>query len=180
MTVRTDGRFARLTGWFETAGAACLFAMMAVTFLDIVGRFAINRPLPGSTDFVQVLLALTAAFTLPAITLRGEHLSIGLFDNVPLTPVERMRRLLVAAIGAVVFIALSLLLWRYAGETQRNADVIGYLRVPVYPIVYTIAVLAMVAGAAFAFAGRLALRAGDGADQNATLPPRAVEPGAAK
>ena len=180
MTMHADDRFARLTGWLETAGAACLFTMMGVTFLDIVGRFTINRPLPGSTDLVQVLLALTAAFTLPAITLRGEHLSIGLFDNARPTPAERMRRLLVAAIGTAVFAALSLLLWRYAGETQRNADVIGYLRVPVYPVVYTIAALAMAGAAAVAVAGSKALRAVGNASDNPAMPPRAVEPGAAK
>ena len=135
----------RASSWLETLGALALFAMMTITFLDIAGRFLLHRPLPGSTDLVQVLLLLTASCTLPAVTWRGEHLSIGLFDGVRHTPVERARRVGVAIVVAVTFAALALLLWNHAGETARNVDVIGYLRLPVAPFVYALSALCLVA-----------------------------------
>ncbi len=135
----------RASGWLETLGAVALFAMMAVTFADIVGRFLLHRPLPGSTDLVQVLLLLTAGCTLPAVTWRGEHLSIGLFDGARLTPLERARRVIVATVLALTFAALAVLLWRYAGDTALNGDVIGYLRLPVAPFVYALSVLCLAA-----------------------------------
>jgi TRAP-type transport system small permease protein len=137
----------RACGWLESLGALALFAMMVIAFADVVGRFVLNRPLPGSTDLVQVLLLLTAGFTLPAVTWRGEHLSIGLFDGARPTPLERARRGVVAAVALVVFGALTVLLWRYAGETGRNQDVIGYLRLPVSPLVYALSLLCGVAAA---------------------------------
>jgi TRAP-type C4-dicarboxylate transport system permease small subunit len=163
--------------WLETVGAVCLFAMMAVTFIDVTGRSLFSRPLVGSTDLVQVLLALTAACTLPSVTWRNEHLSIGLFDGVALTPAERIRRMLVAAIGAVVFAAMSVLLWRYGGETARNGDVIGYLRIPVSPMVYAVSVLAMVTAAASAALVVRAARGLRGEDAPSTA---AAESGVAK
>lgn len=135
----------RASGWLETLGAIALFAMMAITFFDIAGRFLLHRPLPGSTDLVQVLLLLTAGCTLPAVTCRGEHLSIGLFDGARSTPLERARRAMVAIVLALTFAALAVLLWTYAGETARNGDVIGYLRLPVAPFVYALSVLCLAA-----------------------------------
>ena len=135
----------RVSGWLETLGAIALFAMMTVIFVDIAGRFLLNRPLSGSNDLVQVLLLLTAGCTLPAVTCRGEHLSIGLFDGARPTPLERARRAMVAAVLALVFAALAVLLWRYAGDTARNGDVIGYLRLPVAPFVYVLSVLSLAA-----------------------------------
>jgi TRAP-type C4-dicarboxylate transport system permease small subunit len=133
----------RASGWLESLGAIALFAMMAITFADIAGRFLLHRPLAGSTDLVQVLLLLTAGCTLPAVTWRGEHLSIGLFDGARPTPLERARRAAVALVVALTFVALALLLWRYGGETARNQDVIGYLRLPVAPFVYALSGLCL-------------------------------------
>lgn len=126
----------RASGVLELVGAVALFAMMAVTCIDIAGRVVFNRPLAGSTDIVQVLLLITAACTLPAVTWRGEHLSIGLFDGVRPSAPERARRALVGLVMALAFGALALLLFGYAGETAANADVIGYLRLPITPFVY--------------------------------------------
>jgi TRAP-type C4-dicarboxylate transport system permease small subunit len=136
----------RLSGWLETLGAVSLFAMMVITFVDIAGRFVLHRPLAGSIDLVQVLLLLTAGCTLPAVTWRGEHLSIGLFDNARPTALERARRAIVATVVAVAFGMLAVVLWRYGGETAANGDVIGYLRLPVSPFVYALSVLCLASG----------------------------------
>ncbi|MGE0331786.1 MAG: TRAP transporter small permease [Ramlibacter sp.] len=149
----------RASGWLESLGALALFAMMAVTFIDIVGRFVLHRPLAGSIDLIQVLLLLTAGCTLPAVTWRGEHLSIGLFDGARPTLLERARRAAVALVVAVTFGALGALLWTNASELARNGDVIGYLRLPVAPFVYALSVLCAVSAlVAFALVRR-ALRA---------------------
>jgi TRAP-type C4-dicarboxylate transport system permease small subunit len=149
----------RVSGWLETLGAVALFAMMAITFIDIVGRFVLHRPLAGSIDLVQVLLLLTAGCTLPAVTWRGEHLSIGLFDNARPTALERARRAVVSTVVAVAFGVLAVLLWRYAGETAVNGDVIGYLRLPVSPFVYALSGLCLASGLVALSLVRRALRA---------------------
>jgi TRAP-type transport system small permease protein len=135
----------RAGGWLETLGATALFAMMAITFFDVAGRYLLHRPLPGSTDLVQVLLLLTAGCTLPAVTWRGEHLCIGLFDGARPTALERARRAMVAIVVAVTFAALAYVLWNYAGDTAQNGDVIGYLRLPVAPFVYALCALCLAA-----------------------------------
>jgi TRAP-type C4-dicarboxylate transport system permease small subunit len=161
----TPGFSQRLSGWLETLGAIALFAMMAITFVDIVGRSVLNRPLAGSTDLVQVLLLLTAGCMLPAVTLRGEHLSIGLFDNARLTTPERARRVIVATFVAVGFAALAALLWRHGGETATNQDLIGYLRIPVSPFVYALSMVCIASAVASVTLVLRAVRAVDSGPQ---------------
>ncbi len=160
----------RASSGLETLGAVALFAMMTITFLDIAGRFLLHRPLPGSTDLVQVLLLLTASCTLPAVTWRGEHLSIGLFDGARATPLERARRAVVAIVVSLTFAALAVLLWFYAGDTARNGDAIGYLRLPVAPFVYALSVLCLVAAVVGAALVPRALRNRPGDAASAAAP----------
>ena len=135
----------RASDGLETLGGLALFAMMVIIFADIAGRFFLKRPLAGSTDLVQVLLLLAAGCTLPAVTWRGEHLSVSLFDGARLSRFERVRRAVVALVVAGVFGIVAFLLWRYGQQTGRNGDVIGYLRLPVSPFVFALSFLFMVA-----------------------------------
>jgi TRAP-type transport system small permease protein len=144
VTPHKSGAAERVSGWLETVGAVSLFAMMAVTFVDIAGRFLLNRPLAGSADLMQVLLLVAAGCMLPAVTLRREHLSITLFDDARPTTVERCRRAAITLVVALAFVAMALLMWRHGDETARNQDLIGYLRIPVAPFVYAMSGLCLV------------------------------------
>lgn len=139
----------RIVRFLETIGALLLFAMMTVTFVDVVGRYIVGRPLTGSTEIIQVLLAMSVVCILPSITWRGEHISIGLFEAAAPTTVERTRRAAVGLLGALTFAALGWLLWWHAVEAGRNGDVIGYLRLPVAPMIHAMAALSGVTALVF-------------------------------
>lgn len=140
----------RVIRFLESFGGLMLFMMMVVTFCDVCGRYLLGWPLPGSTEIVQVLLALSVVTILPAITWHGAHISVGLFDGASATtPFHRVRRAVVAALSAATFVALAWLLWEYAGQTATNRDVIGYLRLPVSPMVYAMAALSAVTACVF-------------------------------
>jgi TRAP-type C4-dicarboxylate transport system permease small subunit len=141
----------RVIRFLEAFGGLMLFLMMVITFLDVCGRYLAGRPFPGSTEIIQVLLALSVVTILPAITWHGMHISVGLFESgSAASRFERARRTAVAALGAMTFVALAWLLWGYAGQTATNRDVIGYLQLPVAPMVYAMAALSAVTASVFA------------------------------
>jgi TRAP-type C4-dicarboxylate transport system permease small subunit len=48
------------------AVASCLmFGMMSLIFVDVVGRFFLNKPIFGSYEIVQMLMALVVFYSLP-------------------------------------------------------------------------------------------------------------------
>ena len=116
--------------------AMALLAMMVITCLDVIGRYLINRPLPGAAELVQYLLIATIFIALPLVTLRHEHISISLIDSVLGSGARRVQRALVSGASAVVVAMLCHRLWLHAQMLAENRDVIGFLNLPVAPAAY--------------------------------------------
>ena len=140
--------------------ALLLFAMMLVTFADVLGRYVISRPVPGSTEIIQYLFVLTVFLALPIVTWQDEHISISLIEGAFGQSFNRLRRAAVRVLSGAVMLTVSWQMWGYAGMLARNRDVIGYLELPVAPAAYAVSILAAITGliflatAARAFVGR--------------------------
>lgn len=112
----TTDRLKRMDGIIRNSfgfiAAVLLFLLMTVTCIDVVGRYALGKPLPGAFELSEVILAMIVYASLPLVTLHGEHVSIDLLDRyVPesLVGVQRFgTSLLVACI--LLLVAYSLLL----------------------------------------------------------------------
>lgn len=83
-----------------------LFVMVVLTFVDVVGRRFFDKPVYGSHDLTEHLMALIIFAGLPVLTARREHLSIDLLDHWLLKPRfalwHRLVDVLVAATFAVI------------------------------------------------------------------------------
>ena len=121
--------------------AAALFLMMALTFFDVIGRYLINRPLPGAAELVQYMMVTSIFLALPVVTLRNEHISISLVDAVLGARARKVQRVLVSLISAVVLGFLCVRFWTHGMRMATNRDVIGYLNLPVAPAAFIASVL---------------------------------------
>lgn len=63
-----------------------LFCMVALTFVDVIGRRVFNTPVYGAHDITEHLMAIIVFTGLPLLTYRREHLAIDLFDSWLLRP----------------------------------------------------------------------------------------------
>ncbi|WP_207481255.1 TRAP transporter small permease [Arenibaculum pallidiluteum] len=58
--------------------------MMAVTVLDVAGRFLANRPLTGAFEAIELMMAAIVFLALPAVTWRREHVVVTvLYERMP-------------------------------------------------------------------------------------------------
>lgn len=143
-------------GWLGAAQRLCnavaallLFVMMAITFLDVLGRYLVNRPLPGSAETTQYLLVLMIFVALPVVTARRGHISISLVDGLLGARTNALRLVVVDTLAGATMLVVGWFLWAYAEMLGQNRDVIGYLLVPVAPAAYAAAGLSAVTGATF-------------------------------
>jgi len=116
--------------------AIALFAMMTITCLDVVGRYVISRPFPGSAELVQYLMVTTIFVALPIVTLRGEHIGISLIESVLSPRGKRLQRALVCLASSLVVGMLCHRFWLHAQMLSDNRDVIGFLNLPVAPAAF--------------------------------------------
>jgi TRAP-type C4-dicarboxylate transport system permease small subunit len=127
-------------------GAAALFAIMALTFFDVLGRKFADNSIPGSLEMTELLMVIVIFASLPLVSLRGEHV---LFDSLdPYLPasVLRVQKALINLLLAVLLLALAWLMWGTAGDFAANGETTAQLSIPKAPFIYGMAVLCALAG----------------------------------
>jgi TRAP-type C4-dicarboxylate transport system permease small subunit len=137
-------RVAAACGW---VAAAALAAMMLVTVADVLLRAAANRPIRGTLEIVELLLACTFFLALPASFLRDEHLLVDLIDRPAGRWVPLLRRI-AAMLGVVLMGVMAWQGWLAAKDTLVFKDVTSDLAIA--RIWYWTPVLIGMAGSALA------------------------------
>lgn len=132
---------ARMAGWVPTALAVtALFAMMIMTFADVVLRSVANMPIEAATELTRIMMAVVVFSALPLVSARGEHISVDLMDTV------------FGRWGSVrdglVSLACGAMLWWPAGRVvvlaeraREYGDVTEYLAIPQFYVGWFIAML---------------------------------------
>lgn len=109
-----------------------LFAMVALTFVDVLGRRLFNTPVFGANDLTEHLMAVIIFAGLPLLTGQRGHLSIDLLDKWLLTPAWRLWHRMVDVLVAAM---LGLIAYQYylAIEEARNINEVSQaLLIPRY------------------------------------------------
>ena len=107
-----------------------LSAMVALTFVDVVGRRLINTPVFGANDITEHLMALITFSGLPLLTAQRGHLSIDLFDHWLLRPKWRFWHKGVDVLIAVVLALIALEYFLAVGEAHAINEVSPALTIP--------------------------------------------------
>ncbi len=147
-------------GWRSTTAAACgwaaavpLAAMMLLTVADVGLRAVLNRPLRGTLEIVELLLACTFFLALPALFLRDEHIVVDVVDGFVGGPGGRRVALLKRLAGMLGVLLMAVMAWQgwiAARDSLMFNDVTSDLSLPM--IWYWIPVLAGMIGSVFAAA----------------------------
>ena len=135
-------------GWFETVLMAIvgttIFLMMAITFVDVLGRYAFNLPIPGGFELIEFLMPLSIFAGLPIITRRRTHIVVSIFDRWFPGRIGEMRRLVVDAASLAVVAFIAERMWSQGDGLAEAQIESGYLEWPVAPAAYAIGVLCAV------------------------------------
>ena len=138
--------------------SVALFALMCLTFADVLMRSVFNAPIEAATELIRIGIALIVFAALPVVSARNTHIAVDLLDGpFQMLGLARWRDALVALVCAAM-------LWYPAGrivdlaERARNyGDVTEYLQIPTYYVAYFIAVMTYVTVAALVGRGLLHL-----------------------
>ncbi len=134
----------------EGVSAAVLFALMAMTCIDVIGRELLAAPLDGATELTQLMLGVIVFAVLPSVCRREEHVAVDLID---IWFPDRLVPPRQAVLNAIMAAALAFVAWRVwiiADLTAEYGDATEFLEIKLAPITYFIAVLSACGAAAFA------------------------------
>jgi TRAP-type transport system small permease protein len=127
------------------AGGA-LFAIMALTFFDVLGRKILSNSIPGSLEMTEMLMVVVIFAALPLVSERGEHVEFDSLDPYLPAWLRRLQSVVVHLLCGVVLIGLGWLMWRTGGQFLANGETTAQLKVPKAPFVYGMGVLSAATG----------------------------------
>ncbi len=128
----------------EGAAALSLFSLMAMTCIDVVGRYFFNSPLDGATEITRLMMAVVVFSVLPVASWREEHISVDLLSNVFPKGLVNSRQAILSLIAAAALGGIAYRVWILAARAREYGDTTEFLGIPTYPIIYFISALSAV------------------------------------
>ena len=127
-----------------------LFLTVILTLFDVIGRNLLSHPVPGATELTELALVGITFLVYPRVALARQHIVIDLFDRWMGITARRLQQMLAGVLGAVLFGAIGWRMLTLADRAQDYGDVTGYLKLPVYPALYFMAVFSGLTALCFA------------------------------
>ena len=121
--------------------ALALFAIMALTFVDVTGRKFLAASVPGSLEMTELLMVVVIFASLPLVSLHGEHVVFDSLDDYLPRGVRLIQRLFVELFCAVALAGAAWLMWLKGLELQSSGDTTQQLAIPQGPFVLAMSAL---------------------------------------
>jgi len=128
----------------EFITALLLFVMMALTFVDVIGRYVFTAPVFGAAEMVQFLLAMTIFGGLCLINARDEHITVELFESQLDRWIPNLRRVIVQLFSVVVMAIIAFELFKFAIDAQTVGTRTVVLEWPFAVVAFTVAGLSVI------------------------------------
>ncbi|KFK58598.1 C4-dicarboxylate ABC transporter, partial [Vibrio vulnificus] len=103
--------------------ALSLFLMMVITFIDVVSRNLLNAPILGSTETVEVLLAIMVFMAFPLVSWQEENICVDLLDNYFPSKWISLRQIIINLFCACSLILVAATNWKLAGRSLEYEEV---------------------------------------------------------
>ena len=121
-----------------------LFALMAITIVDVAGRYLFGAPLPGGNEIIQLAMAATIYSALPSVSRQEGHIVVDLFDTVTPERLVRPRQFMVNGVVLVALATITWCLWLLAEDLRDVGETWEYLTWQRSPIVYLMCFFSLV------------------------------------
>jgi TRAP-type C4-dicarboxylate transport system permease small subunit len=133
-----DRAVAPVLGYFA---AAVLFALMALTCIDVIGRYFLGRPVYGGFEMTEMLLAAVIFAGLPLVTLRGDHVTVDVLDPFMPAGLLRLQHVVACLIGFVATAYLGWRLWLRAVNLDNAGETTAQFKFKLAYLTYGMSIL---------------------------------------
>lgn len=125
-----------------------LFAMMVMTFADVVLRSVLNAPIEFAAELTRIFMAIIVFTVLPVVSAKGDHISVDLTDPLFGRLAARLRDGLMALIcGAMLYLPAERIVV-LAERARSYGDVTEYMGFPQFYPAWGIAIFTYITMAA--------------------------------
>jgi len=128
----------------NSVASITLFLLMAVTCIDVFGRYIFNHPLTGSTELIEMSMAVLIFSVLPVISWRNEHIVVDLLDSFTPPLVHMVRNILLNVVTALALYFLGGRILKLGARSLDYGEQSEYLGIPLGWIINFLGVMSWV------------------------------------
>jgi len=128
----------------DMVAAMAIFAMMALTSVDIFLRYFFRKPISGTYEIVALLGAVAVSFAMAHTLVEKGHVAVSLIVQILPKRIQGIIESFISVFGIILF---GLITWQsvlYGIDCQRAGEVSLTLEIPFYPVIYGVALGAAV------------------------------------
>lgn len=119
---------------YKLAIAGVMLAILAVSIVDVCGRYLFGAPLFGADDLIRFGMAIIVFAALPAVCRAGEHITVDLVTD---RFAPGMRRLIERIFRGVAAAGLAFIAWRLLQlGLESGGERSTLLLLPIPPLVF--------------------------------------------
>ena len=133
-------RLGRAQMWLA---AAAIVAMMLVTVVDVVMRYAFNNPVRGAYDFTEAMLVVFAFHGMAACFVARTNIVIDLIDGFIGAPFKRFLQRLADLVSLGLLLVLTYAAWKPAFQAFGNGETKLQLSLPIW-MLWAVALVGLV------------------------------------
>jgi TRAP-type transport system small permease protein len=118
-----------------------LFAIMALTFFDVLGRKFASQSITGSLELTELLMVVVIFAALPLVSRRGEHVEFDSLDPYLPAWFRRTQVVVVHLVCAAMLLGLAWLMWRTGTQFLESGETTAQLQILKAPFIYGMGIL---------------------------------------
>ncbi|RDL45647.1 TRAP transporter small permease [Marinomonas piezotolerans] len=131
----------------EAISATVLLFLMALTCVDVAGRYLFNNSVNGAFELTQIGLAVMVFAQMPLITWRGSHVVVDLLDEVLGNRIVKVLGIFSVFVVSSAFYFLAVRIYELAARSLRRGEVSEYLQIPTGYLTEYIAIMSWITAA---------------------------------
>lgn len=124
----------------DKMAAICVIVMMAVVVANILLRAILGKPLLGTIDYVNILMALTISLGLAYCGLKNAHIAVEFIMEKFSAKTQAVIGVIINLTGLVFWAATAWYMAAYARNIMDTNLVASTVSIPLYPFVYLAAI----------------------------------------
>ena len=136
LIIQTEKIIDPMARWVNNAGLAVLALMMLLTVADVTLRYFFSKPILGSYEITELMMAVLAASTVGYAATLKAHVNVDLLvTRLP----ERFQAVIAIFTNLICVVFFALMFWRniYQSSVLRDANSVSpALAIPEFPFLF--------------------------------------------
>ncbi len=125
----------------EPLVSIALFFMMALTFVDVIGRYLFNSPVVGGLELTEFSMAIVIFLGLVLLTSDEGHVTVDLLDSFIPDKVKVIQKVIINLLNLIVMGVISWQLWIKAKDFAEYGDRTEFLMIPLSPLIIFMSIM---------------------------------------